>query len=160
MKRFRRLPSSRRRLAIEAAALLPFAWLMVRTIPFRYWHTQLGKASSGEVDGAVRRDASRQHDGTTAKEISWAINAVNRRMGDAYTCLMKAMAAQWMLNRRHIASSLVLGTCTERGADGKLVIKAHAWLRVEGETVLGQHDGSFAAVSSYVKLPSLAQDKP
>ncbi len=157
---FRRLPSSRRRLAIEAAALLPLAWLMVRAVPFRFWHTLLGEATCGESEDATHRSAARHQDDITAKEISWAINAVNRRLGDVYTCLMKAMAAQWMLNRRHISSTLVLGTCTERGVDGKLVIKAHAWLRVEGSTVLGQHAGNFTAVSSYVKLLPLARGKP
>ncbi|EWH01133.1 lasso peptide biosynthesis B2 protein [Halomonas sp. BC04] len=82
-----------------------------------------------------------------------ALKAINRRAGGRFTCLMLAMAAQWMLNRRGIASSLVLGTCNELNDRQEMDFKAHAWLRVGNHVVLGQHDGRFTALTSFIKTP-------
>ncbi|MCE9665081.1 lasso peptide biosynthesis B2 protein [Halomonas sp. M5N1S17] len=157
MRQFRRLTPDRRHLVLEAATGLALAWLLVRGFPFRYWCSLLGERAAGEVDLHPLYS-----DQQATREICWAVTAVNRATGDHFTCLMLAMAAQRMLSRRGISSSLVLGTLTERDEIGKLVIKAHAWLRVDGELVLGHHDGRFAALSSYLRrsTPSVRGKTP
>ncbi|MFC3286334.1 lasso peptide biosynthesis B2 protein [Litchfieldella rifensis] len=130
---------------MEAAFLLPWAWILVRTLPFRFWSRGLGKPTPGEADPAVAAVDKR------ARDICWAIVAINQAAGDRFTCLMLAMTAQWMLNRRHISSSLVLGTRTEQGADNRLTMQAHAWLRVGARIVLGHHGGQYTAISSFVR---------
>ncbi|PMR71876.1 hypothetical protein CR158_17815 [Halomonas heilongjiangensis] len=124
---------------------LPLAWLLVRLMPFRFWSTWLGEAAPGEADPPATPETQAAYD------VGWAVRTTNRTVGGRYTCLMQAMAAQWMLSRRHVPTSLVLGTLTERGEDNQLVIKAHAWLKVNGRTVLGDTGERFTAVSSYVR---------
>lgn len=145
--KFRQLAGSRKRLLCEAALLLPAAWFLVRALPFRWWSNRLGISVPGEADPVQTAYDAR------ARDIAWALKAINRRVGDRFTCLMLAMAAQWMLNRRGIASSVVLGTCNELNDRQELAFKAHAWLRVGNHIVLGQHDGRFTAVTSFIKTP-------
>ncbi|MCG6656324.1 lasso peptide biosynthesis B2 protein [Halomonas campisalis] len=145
--KFRRLTGNRKQLLGEAALLLPAAWFLVRALPFRWWSSRLGTSVPGEVDPAQAAFDARSLD------ITWALKAINRRVGGRFTCLMLAMAAQWMLNRRGISSSLVLGTCNELNDRQELDFKAHAWLRVGSHTVLGQHGGRFTAVTSFIKTP-------
>ncbi|MDI5934186.1 lasso peptide biosynthesis B2 protein [Halomonas sp. LN1S58] len=129
----------------EAAMQLLLAWLVVRVVPFRWWSHWLGDSISGEADPQDAIDDQR------ARDISWAVTAINRAVGGRYTCLMLAVAAQRMLDRRHISSSLVLGTFTEYGEDRCPIMTAHAWLRVGRQVVLGHHDGRYAAVASFVR---------
>lgn len=142
------LPRSHKVLLLEACVLLPAAWFLVRALPFRWWSDWLGTSVAGEADPAQAKFDPR------ASDIAWAVKAINRRVAGRFTCLMLAIAAQWMLNRRGVASSLVLGTCSERDDRQQPVFKAHAWLRVGMRTVLGQHNGRFTAVTSFIKSPA------
>ncbi|WP_189465780.1 lasso peptide biosynthesis B2 protein [Litchfieldella qijiaojingensis] len=142
----------RKIILVEAAFLLPFAWLLVRAVPFRWWSRWLGTSTSGEVDPDVVTVDERSQD------IAWAVLAINRHVGERFTCLMLAMAAQWMFSRRRISSSLVLGTLTERGEDKRMVMKAHAWLRVGARVVVGQHGGRYIPISSFVRTYHYPED--
>lgn len=148
LEKLRQLSRVRKYLLLEAALLLPAAWFLVRAVPFRWWSSWLGTSAQGEADPADARFDTR------ARDIAWAVKAINRRAGGRLTCLMLAMTAQWMLNRRGIPSSLVLGTYYEVDEQQQRIFKAHAWLRVGMYTVLGQHGGRFTAVTSFVKTPS------
>lgn len=145
LRKFYRLSLARKIMLMETAFLLPWAWVLVRALPFRYWSRGLGKPTPGEADPSVTATDKRTRD------ICWAAMAINNAAGGRFTCLMLAMTAQWMLNRRRISNSLVLGTRTEQGADNRLAMKAHAWLRVGTRVVLGQHGGQYTAVSSFVR---------
>ncbi|WP_089656671.1 lasso peptide biosynthesis B2 protein [Halomonas pantelleriensis] len=137
---------------IEALIMLVFSCLLIRCFPFRWWSGWLGTRSQGEVTAI---DPVRDH---RVGDVARTLNAINRRCGGRFTCLMLAMAAHWMLGRRGISSSLVLGTRTEIADDQSLVMHAHAWLRVGPRVVLGAHDGSYVAVSSFVRgHPSTAE---
>ena len=50
-------------------------------------------------------------------------------------CLPQAMAAQWMLRRRGVSSTLVFGV--RRGNPQNRELEFHAWLDAEGECVVG-----------------------
>ncbi|MDI5934180.1 lasso peptide biosynthesis B2 protein [Halomonas kalidii] len=150
----RRLSRNRKIVLLEAALLLPLAWLLVRTLPFRFWSRWLGEPVAGEAEPGPSSGNDPR-----VREVSWAFMAISRGTGERFTCLMLAMAAQWMLDRHRISSSLVLGTRTERGADQRLVLQAHAWLRVGSQIMLGQHGGEYTAVSSFVRTyPWPAED--
>lgn len=147
--RFVQLPWSQKALLLEAAGWLALAWLLVRALPFRFWSRWLGTQSSGEVGlaGAVRDPR--------VSDICLAITTITARLGDRLTCLMLAMAAQWMLSRRRISSSLVLGARTEQDAQKRLILKAHAWVRVGSDIVLGHHEEGYTPISSFVlRYPS------
>ena len=142
--RFVQLPWSRQVLLLEAAGWLALSWLLVRALPFRFWSRWLGTQSPGEVDLAGTERVPRVQD------ICLAITSIGIRLGDRLTCLMLAMAAQWMLSRRRISSSLVLGTRTEQDAQQRLILKAHAWVRVGSGIVLGHHEEGYIPITSFV----------
>ena len=71
--------------------------------------------------------------------IVWAVRHVSRLVPMA-TCLTQALAAQTMLARSGVASTLTLGVDPER----KARFEAHAWLEMEGRAVLGGTDDSLA----------------
>ncbi|OUE45097.1 hypothetical protein BZY95_04430 [Billgrantia desiderata SP1] len=145
LRRFSRLPWQRKALLLEGALWLTLAWMLVRGLPFRFWSRWLGQQAEGEVElRAAGRDPR-------ALEICWSVSAINARLGGRLTCLMLAMAAQWMLHRRRISSCLVLGTLTQQDAQRRPTFKAHAWVRDASGIVLGHQDEPYVALSSFVR---------
>ncbi|WP_458526304.1 lasso peptide biosynthesis B2 protein [Onishia taeanensis] len=149
--RFVHLPWSRQALLVEAGGCLALAWLLVRAVPFRVWSPWLGTQAPGEVSIGRGQSAGR------VRDISRAVSSIHVRLGCHFTCLMLATAVQWMLHRRRISSSLVLGTSTRLDAQQRLVLQAHAWVRVGEDVVLGDHDGRYTPVSSFVRPHGLTK---
>ena len=125
LARFLRCPTPDRLLLLEALGFLCWARILIRVVPFRRIAPHLGSAmmeSPIDVSEAERLIALR---------IAWAVQSVARNMPLGFVCLPQAMAAKWMLRRRHLPSTLYLGL--QRKDESKLT--AHAWLRV-GNTIL------------------------
>ena len=66
-----------------------------------------------------------ESNGKIFKQISHAINIMSKYTFWESQCLVKAIAAMKMLERRQIESTLYLGTAKDE--NGKMI--AHAWLR-------------------------------
>lgn len=101
---------------LEAYILLGWARVL-KLIPFSRVAPSLGDQNE-ETDSFAENKA-------TLKEVSEVIHIASRYTFWESQCLVKAMAAMKMLERRKIDSTLYLGT--GRDESGKLV--AHAWLR-------------------------------
>jgi len=67
------------------------------------------------------------------KKVSWAVETVSRYTPWKSKCFVQALAAQRMLKRRDIDSTMYLGV-SRNGDDG---MKAHAWLRCGNVYVTG-----------------------
>ena len=137
---WRRLSPARRAVARAAAVELLRAWAFVRFRPFAAYAPRLGTATSGDPEWEWEGDAR------PLVEVRWAVKRWNRAAGGRFTCLMQAMAAQELLSRRGVPSSVVLGVKPGvRGSDPT----AHAWLRVGPWVVLGgeERDGHLAVAS-------------
>jgi hypothetical protein len=82
------------------------------------------------------------------KSVSHAIHIMSRYTFWESQCLVKAIAAMKMLERRGIDSTLYLGTA--RDEEGKMI--AHAWLR-SGPFYISGAEGmdSFTVVSKFAK---------
>ena len=86
----------------------------------------------------------RQHaDRACAERVGWAVGQVAECVPDA-TCLTRALAAEWILNRLGQPSSLRFGVA--KGETGG--IEAHAWLESGGTIVVGR----LAGLSRYAVL--------
>jgi hypothetical protein len=88
-----------------------------------------------------------EHNKATSRQVTsvrWAIEAAARHLPWHPVCLPQAVAAQWMLRRRGIPSTLYLG------ADPTADYHAHAWVRA-GTTIVtgGPLEKRFAVVSSF-----------
>jgi hypothetical protein len=70
--------------------------------------------------------------------VSWAVAIVAARVPPA-TCLVQALAAGAMLQRRGLACELRLGV-RNRTAEGGAAIEAHAWVECDGRVAVGAVD--------------------
>jgi len=89
-----------------------------------------------------------QPHGDTLKKVSEAISIMSRYTFWESQCLVKAIAGMKMLEKRHIESTLYLGTAKDNS--GALI--AHAWLRSGSFYVTGSEGmEKFTVVGSFAK---------
>ncbi|MFC1451961.1 lasso peptide biosynthesis B2 protein [Verrucomicrobiota bacterium] len=139
LARFLRLPALERRLILEAAAWLALAEAAIHLLPFRRIAPHLGHHMSETPERAPPEGEG------TAKQVGYAVRRAARHLPWRCRCLVQAMAGKVMLGRRDIQSTLYLGV-----ARGEPDIRAHAWLRVGGVTLIdGEHCGDFTVVCSF-----------
>ena len=134
-REFLALDADRRRLIVEAAALVGVIWGGLRFTSFATLRRALD-ACSNRVLAA---------DGVPPSAIAWAVGAVGRRYQRRPTCLVEALAADIMLRRRQYPSVLHLGV---RKMDNRSrSLDGHAWVECEGSIVVGHLDnlGEYAA---------------
>jgi hypothetical protein len=81
-----------------------------------------------------------------ASLIAWAVRAASRRVPKA-SCLTQALSGQIFLGMHAYASRIHVGVAREE--DGRL--SAHAWLEVEGRTLIGDH-----GLDRYTRMPEIA----
>lgn len=132
-----------RGLLLEALVWLGWAKLLLLCVPFRWLAPRLGKPmaeSTATLTEPERRLASR---------ISWAVQSVAANVPLGFVCLPQAMAAKWMLRRRHLASTLYLGVA--RPDEAKFT--AHAWLRAGDKILTGR-----AESRTHTTLASFAEE--
>lgn len=83
-----------------------------------------------------------------SKNVSSAIHVMSRYTFWESACLVKAIAAMKMLEKRKVESTLYLGTA--KGETGKLI--AHAWLRSGSFYVSGSEEMErFTVVAKFAK---------
>ena len=107
------------RLVFEAGGYLFAARLAVWFIPFRHLAKRLGK----KMGESPTSETERQH--SEASLIGWAVRGLAQRLPWMKQCLVQAVAATWMLQRRRIPSTLYFGLAK----DPNNQLKAHAWVR-------------------------------
>ena len=131
---------------LEAAALLAVARLLVKHVPMRYWRAWLTTADAPPA--APRQDL--------VYTIARSVRSVARRRPMHAVCLPQAMAGQWMLRRRGVASRLWFGVRkgAAGAADNAIEMEYHAWLTVDGECVLGGGEiETFTALPPFDAVP-------
>jgi hypothetical protein len=122
-------------LLLQAAWLLPSIRLALALVPFKWL---LNKISTDPGPGTTSPVPS-------LESIVWSVEAVSRRLPFGRTCLTKALAAKFLLDRRGYRSKLRIGVA--RGAAGQL--EAHAWIERDSAIVIG---GPRGAVDRYQPL--------
>ncbi|MBX3736122.1 MAG: lasso peptide biosynthesis B2 protein [Candidatus Didemnitutus sp.] len=129
-QKFLRRSGRERLLFVEALAGLCWDKARVHLLPFH---------RIARTFGAPQRETAKTISSTEraiAVEISWAVQAAARHAPISFVCLPQAIAAQRMLRRRGIASTLYLGVAPDR-ADPAL-LQAHAWLRAGDKILTGE----------------------
>ncbi|MCF7623638.1 MULTISPECIES: lasso peptide biosynthesis B2 protein [Bacillaceae] len=118
IKAFLLLNWETKRLFIEALFFLGWARIL-KSVPFNKVAPSLGEHLSETSFSSVNGNVA------ILKSVSKSINIMSRNTLWESQCLVKAIAAMKMLERRNIESTLYLGT--GKDDDGKFA--AHAWLR-------------------------------
>jgi len=130
--KWRRRTRAERLVLLEAFALLGLARFLVLALPFKWLAVSLGRHM---------KEADRQisvSDLNLARKVGQAVCAAANYTPWESVCLPQAVAAQWMLKRRHVAGTLYLGVAKDAAKPEKLT--AHAWLRC-GHLILTGREG-------------------
>jgi hypothetical protein len=124
-RRFLAQPPPRRLLALEALAWLLAARLAARCCPSRRiaaWASRAPHRAPPDAAARERLDA----------DVAWAVEAVAARLPGT-VCLPRALAAQAMLRRRGVATTLYFGALrVPAGALG-----GHVWLQDGARGIVG-----------------------
>lgn len=121
-----------RLLHIQVVFLLGIAWLALRVVPFRHLARRLG-ARHVETSS----DVSPEHL-SEAKRISLAVARISHHTPWNSNCFPQALAAQYLLRRRKIPSTLYLGVSLGKAdQEAPRKMTAHAWLRCGSFMVTG-----------------------
>jgi Transglutaminase-like superfamily len=124
--RFARHPAERRRLLVEAALRLMLARLLLLCLPFRRLAPMFTR--NVKETGSENRERNR-----ILIDVVWAVEAAAAHLPGKTVCFPRAMAAQSMLYRRGIITTLYYGAASKPG--GGLI--AHVWLQDGPVGVLG-----------------------
>lgn len=113
--------------AVEAAAYLTAASLAIRFLPFRRLIPILTRALPRPgLTGPAR--------GAAIADIRRAVRAAAARLPNRPLCFPQAVAAQAMLRRRGVPSTVCYGVNTGAGQG----LSAHVWLVAGADGVVGQ----------------------
>ncbi len=120
-------------LVIEAAASLLVARIALSVMSFRRMSREFGEfvapAGSRAAPPATPDVVSMR----VIEDVRWSVRATAPFMPFRALCLQQAMAAQSMLRRRKIASTMHFGA--GRDESGSMI--AHAWLETAGVEITG-----------------------
>lgn len=132
------MPHADRLLALETAVLLGLARFCVLILPFRWVAAPLGNVNEDSVENAELPNS----DKSRLRDIESIIRRVSRNTPWRSNCLAQAIAGQYMLRRRGIASTIFFGL----SKDEKGHLGGHAWLHCGGEVLTGESDVDHYAV--------------
>ena len=113
----------------EAFLLLGLARLMTMAMKFNQFSRILGMQVSREPKAPDVAQLER------AREVASIIAEASRRAPWKTRCLVRAIAAQLMLKRHRINSTLYLGVARS----GNKPLKAHAWVKCGDIFLTGEH---------------------
>nr|UXE41701.1 hypothetical protein Hi04_10k_c5966_00034 [uncultured bacterium] len=121
VRKLGRLSSAERSLLLQTFLLLAWVRLALWVLPFR-WVSRVLARHSGSCGIRTAIPEAR---------LIWAVRVMAARV-PAATCLVQAMTAKYLLERRGRNPCLCLGITKDNG-----ILLAHAWLVLDGRTVLG-----------------------
>lgn len=117
-------------LCLEALSCLLWARILVSTRSFPRLARGFGQPQSETTRLIAPADRA------VAVKVSWAVQAVARHLPLGLVCLPQAIAAQWMLRRRGLPTTLYFGVASNPAKQD--AIEAHAWLRAGDKIVTGE----------------------
>jgi hypothetical protein len=140
--RWRRRTGAERAVLLKAFALLGVARLAVLVLPFRWLAVSLGKRM-GETDSTLEPSHL-----DYALMVGRAVRSAASLTPWESPCLAQAVAAKWMLSRRHVAATVYLGVAKDETKPE--VLSAHAWIRA-GHAILTGWEGHrrFTVVATF-----------
>ena len=135
---------------LETLCLLAIARLVIVVLPFRWVAPYLGQRMAETPIENLQLEQQQQ-----LRQVAWAIRKLSPHTPWQSKCLVQAIAAKYMLQRRHINSTLYLGVM-RNGVDDQSSpepLKAHAWLR-SGRMLLtgGQGYKQFTVVATFADI--------
>ncbi|MEW9699890.1 lasso peptide biosynthesis B2 protein [Paenibacillus sp. SI8] len=140
-RKFLSMDTDRMLILIEAFIYLGCARMLV-LLPFKMISPSLGHymQETPQMDDTLDR--------ASIKKVSYAVHTMSRHTIWDSKCLVRAIAGMKMLRRRHIESTLYLGTAREKSGE----MAAHAWLRSGDFYITGAEEMKrFTVVGKFAK---------
>lgn len=126
----------------EALLLVVTAAFVVRLVPL----PRIGRLTAAGPFGTSPVTAER-HDYLVAM-VRWAVDRAAKRSPFRALCFEQGIAAQIMLRRRGIDSTLLYGVGVAK--DGVRAIRAHVWIETDRLPVIGDPEpGDFALLATW-----------
>jgi hypothetical protein len=139
LARLARLAPADRTLLCEAFVLTGLASAALRFLPFK----MIGKIATRPLTARMADPAARA---ALADKVRWAVAASARRSPWRALCFEQGLAAQVMLRRRGVASTLYFGARRDDASE----VTAHVWVRDQDRDVIGCDEASrFAVLASW-----------
>jgi hypothetical protein len=132
LRKLFKLSHGDRRLLLRALMAVASAWLAVRLLPAS---VVVEKVSQDIPLGPGQRPQ-------TTDRIAWAISVASRYI-PASKCLVHAIAGRSLLAHYGIPSEIRIGVAK----DSKNWLSAHAWVEVEGKTLIGGDTTPYAPLT-------------
>lgn len=124
---------------VEAACCVTIAHTAIRVLPFRH----LTRAFERPVAHPVLTESARRD---AIADVRRAITAAASRLPGSPSCFARAVAAQAMLRRRGVRTTLFYGARTANGRD----LRAHVWLYAGDDAVVGQENApEYTVIAEY-----------
>jgi len=125
LHRFGTLPSMQRRELARAVIAMACARLALWMLPFRALRPLMFRLARATSSPRATTESA------AIGNVAWALGVAARTI-PAATCLVRALAAQFLLGRHGIESTLRLGVMRAAGE-----FRAHAWVECRGRVVVG-----------------------
>ncbi|MCK0127656.1 lasso peptide biosynthesis B2 protein [Erythrobacter sp. F6033] len=110
---------------------LAFARSLIKFVPFRWWEGSIGVINDADQSGVAALT-------TAQSKQAFDIGRIIKRVADKQkfdaVCFPQAITGHWILRRRGIPSSIVIGS----RRDPATGIALHAWLKAGENVVTGQ----------------------
>lgn len=129
----------------------PLKSLLLR-LPFMIGGVRLGLSAFPfqRVLGVVEKEAQKPvASALSLEDITWAVNAVGRRLLPSRPCLPLALVTLLLLRRRGHRATLRLGVAKDEEEEE---MRAHAWVESEGGAVVMGH---LHDLSTYAPFPDV-----
>jgi len=142
--RFLQLPAPDRRLIVmtSAAQIVLAACVRIVSLPVLLAALARHRAAAQRIAPAPQA------------RVAWAIETVGRRLPTVSTCLVRALAAELLLDGRCGPRRLCIGVRRSRPG----ILESHAWLECDGRIVVG--GDSAAAYVRFMTFDTTVSMKP
>ena len=130
-------------LALEAACCLACARAALVAFAFRHIAAYCTRELRRQAPDGAGRDRA-------IRAVRWAVAAAAARLPGRTVCFPRALAAQAMLRRRGVATTMIYGARSRRDQ-----LAAHVWLTAGSEGVVGHEVAAeYAPLAIYESAPS------
>ena len=126
IKNFQSFPASKRRAFIKALPVLLVSRIILNLVPFKRILRHFDNFPAVKPDTKGLREL--------IEETRWAVQAAGKLVLGESPCLPQALTFLYFLRKHSIPVELKIGV----QKDPKDIFSAHAWVELNGETLLGE----------------------
>lgn len=141
------LKSKDKILLVKVVTLTAIARFSMLKIPFKELKKHMGKVNVESSFKLDESDYDLRYVINDLKRFKWVIQAVSKRTPWESKCLVQALTAQYLTNKKGITSTLYLGV--KRDSDNNLI--AHSWIRCGDFYITGGNGEGYAITAKFTK---------